>query len=70
MSNILNALKDIFDDIRQSRKHFTVRELSDKLRERLSFKNTYTPDLLAQSMIYILNNIDTGHFVSQKFCNL
>ena len=67
MSNILNALKDIFDDIRQSRKHFTVRELSDKLRERLSFKNTYTPDLLAQSMIYILNNIDTGHFVSQNF---
>ena len=67
MSNILNALKDIFDDIRQSRKHFTVRELANKLRERLSFKNTYTPDLLAQSMIYILNNIDTGHHVSKNF---
>lgn len=67
MSIVLNELKDIFDDIRQSGKHFTVRELADKLRERSSFKNTYTPDLLAQSMIYILNNIDTSNRSRKDF---
>lgn len=67
ISNVLNVLRDIFDDIRQSRKHFTVRELSNKLRENLVFKSTYTPDLLAQSIIYILNNIETGNFAPKDF---
>lgn len=67
MSIVLNALKDIFDDIRQSGKHFTVQDLAKKLKARYSFKNEYTPDLLAQSMIYILNNIDTSNGSRKDF---
>lgn len=67
LENVLNAVKNIFDDIKQSAKHFTVKQLASELKEYVSFKNSYTADLLAQSIIYILNNIEITNFDQRKF---
>lgn len=67
LENVLNSVKDIMDDIKQTGKHFTVKYLSLKLKESVSFKNSYTAALLAQSIIYILNNVEIGNFDQRKF---
>lgn len=64
---ILNTVKFIFDDIRQLGKHFTVKQLAEDLKKKISFKNTYTADLLAQSIIFILNNVPVSNLNSSKF---
>ncbi|HFU4205351.1 TPA: DEAD/DEAH box helicase [Streptococcus suis] len=67
LSDVLNSLKDIFDDIKQLGKHFTLKKLAEELKNRISFNNTYTADLLAQSIIYILNNVEIGSFDQRNF---
>ena len=64
---VLNAVKDVFDDIKQSRKHFAVKQLADTLKQKVYFKNNYTADLLAQSIIFILNNVEISNFEQQNF---
>jgi len=60
-------LENIFDDLRQNNNHFTVRELAGRIREQTAFQKPYIADMLAQSIIHILNRVPISNFTQSSF---
>lgn len=67
LKSFADSMIDIFDDLRQSGKTFTARDLSILIRERTAITKSYVADLAAQSIIHILNRIPINNFNQSNF---
>ena len=63
----MNSLQEILDELRQNNKHFTVKELAKHIREKTTIKKPYIADMLAQSIIHILNRVPISNFIQSPF---
>ena len=63
----MNSLQSIFDELRQNNRHFTVKELAKRIREKTTIKKPYIADMLAQSIIHILNRVPISNFNQSPF---
>ena len=67
LRSFTDSMIDIFDDLRQSGKTFTARDLSKMILERTVITRSYIADLAAQSIIHILNRIPINNFNQANF---
>ena len=67
LATTLNDLQSIFGDLRQNNKHFAVKELAKHIREKTTVKKPYIADMLAQSIIHILNRVPINSFNQSPF---
>ena len=67
LATTLNDLQSIFGDLRQNNKHFAVKELAKHIREKTTIKKPYIADMLAQSIIHILNRMPISSFNQSPF---
>lgn len=67
LKSFADSMIDIFDELRQSGKTFTSRDLSKLIRERTAITRSYVADLAAQSIIHILNRIPINNFNQANF---
>lgn len=67
LQSFTNSMIGIFDDLRQSGKTFTARDLSKLIRERTAITKSYVADLAAQSLVHILNRIPINNFNQANF---
>lgn len=63
----MNSLQGILDELHQSNKHFTIKELAKRIREKTTVKKPYIADMLAQSIIHILNRVPISNFIQSPF---
>ena len=63
----MNSLQGILDELRQNNRHFTVKELAKRIREKTTIKKPYIADMLAQSIIHILNRVPISNFNQSPF---
>lgn len=67
LKSFADSMMAIFDDLRQSGKTFTSRDLSKLIIERTAITRSYVADLAAQSIIHILNRIPINNFNQANF---
>lgn len=64
---IANGLQNVFDALRQSNKHFTIKELSEHILNKTPIKKPRIAIALAQSIIHILNRTPINNMCQSSF---
>jgi len=65
--HFLDSVKGIFDELKQENKYFSTDDLSNRLKQKATFKKSYMPDMIASSIIPMLDRVDLKGFFDNHF---